>query len=97
MRTTATSGHPRRSADQWRAIIQRYESSDLSQREFCSQEGLTLTSFTRWLRRFRSDNHQPGFVELQSEPPLPAAESHADWTVVIDLPGGGRLRLSSGR
>ena len=44
MRTTATSGHPRRSADQWRAIIQRYESSDLSQREFCSQEGLTGVS-----------------------------------------------------
>lgn len=103
MQTTATTGnrHPRRSAEQWRAIIQHFESSDLSQVDFCRQEGLSLTSFSRWLGRFRCDDHQPGFVELHPEPSPSttptAVPSCGDWTLEIDLPGGGSLRLSRSR
>ena len=98
MSSTRSAGHnrrPHRSAEQWRAIIERYESSGQSQADFCRRERISLTSFCRWRRRFLGDD-QSGFVELLPASP-PATASAGDWTLEIDLPGGGSLRLRGGR
>lgn len=99
MPSTKTAGHSRRSrrsAEQWRAIIERYESSDLSQADFCRRERLSLTSFCRWRRRILAKDDRAGFVELLPASP-PTTARAGDWTLEIDLPGGGSLRLRSGR
>jgi hypothetical protein len=99
MPSTKHAGHnrrPHRSAEQWRAIVDRYESSDLSQADFCRRERVSLTSFCRWRRRFLAEDDQAGFVELVPASP-PATASAGDWTLEIDLPGGGSLRLRGGR
>lgn len=86
----------RRSANQWHAIIQRFETSGLSQSEFCRQENLSPTTFNRWRHRALTSDHQPGFVELLPElSPLP--DGDRDWTLELDLPGGVILRIRSPR
>jgi len=95
-RTTGKRRHPRRSAEQWRTIIERYESSDLSQVDFCRRENLSLTSFGRWRQRFLAEEGQSGFVELLPESSL-VPQGDGNWTLEIDLPGGGSLRFRSGR
>ncbi len=99
MASTKSDGLHRRtyrSAEEWRAIIERYESSDLSQADFCRRERISLSSFCRWRRRFLAEDDQAGFVELLPASPR-TASSAGDWTLEIDLPGGGSLRLRSGR
>ena len=48
----------RRTADQWRAIIQRFEAANLTPIEFYRREGLSLTSFGRWRHRFDADDEK---------------------------------------
>ena len=46
----------RRSPEQWRSIMNAYESSNQTQSAFCSEQGLTISSFQYQLRRHRSTN-----------------------------------------
>ena len=47
------NGHGRRSAAEWRGIIERYRQSGMGIREFCAQEGVTEHRFEQWYRRSR--------------------------------------------
>jgi hypothetical protein len=88
MRATA-NGHMRRSAAEWRGIIERYRQSGMGMKEFCAQEGLRVGTFEQWYRRTRSAAPRRGqFVEVQ---PLPALAG--PWAVEVELPSGVRLRL----
>ena len=84
----------RRSAKQWRAILRRFDKSSLSPTDFCRQQNLSLPAFRRWQRKQLAEASVPGFVELQT----PAATQNLEtpWTLELDLPGGGRLRIQSG-
>ena len=84
----------RRSAKQWRAIVRRFEKSDLGPTEFCRQQKLSLPIFHRWRRKQLAEDNAPGFVELQ--PPVMPSKLEIPWTLELDLPGGGRLRIQSG-
>jgi hypothetical protein len=94
--TTRAFQRSRRTADQWRAITDRFRTSGLNEREFCQQEDLALTSLARWLQRFDSEDGGPGFVELALASAATATDQEV-WTVEVDLPGGGCLRIRSGR
>lgn len=86
----------RRNAKQWRAILRRFDKSDLSPADFCRQQKLALPSFRRWHRKqlVETNTIVPGFVELQ--PPAASPDLETPWTLELDLPGGGRLRIQSG-
>lgn len=81
----------RRNAEQWGALLASFQLAGLSPEDFCRRERLALSSFHRWRRRLSPTTPAPGFVELL----LPAARSGDDnaWTVELDLPGGGSLRI----
>lgn len=94
--------HVRRSEKQWREILARYESGDLSQREFCSAEGIALASFLRWRRRLGSTatpsrpRTAPKRRVAAPESPfveLVAAPSGESWAFELELPGGCVLRV----
>ena len=55
--------HQQRSDQEWREILQHYESSQLIQREFCRQNQLNLSTFFSKQRSLRpaGDNQQSGF------------------------------------
>lgn len=86
-----------RSPEQWQALVDQFEQSDLSQREFCQQKRLAYGTFSRWRRRLlarsESSNEQsrPMFVELlESGSPNNA---HPTWDVELQLGEGITLRL----
>ena len=81
----------RRTEKQWTEILQRFEASGLSSREYCKREGLTLSSLRRW--RSRCGRAQvPQFVELASPSTTPAASS-TSWALELSLPDGTCVRL----
>ena len=43
----------RKSGSKWSAIVEEYERSGQSHREFCSRRGLEVASFRGWLYRVR--------------------------------------------
>jgi len=45
------TGTIRRTEEQWIEILRRFDSSGLSAREFCSRDGVPLSSLQRWQRR----------------------------------------------
>jgi hypothetical protein len=57
--------------------------------EFCVQEGITVSTFEVWYRRYRRAEHRTGqFVEVK--PPGAAAGL---WAVEVELLGGTIVRL----
>ena len=67
----------RRSAQEWRAIMSRYERSGQTRKQFCTSEDLAPSTFSLWrrkLRRSASESAADGaalFVELADSPPAP--------------------------
>lgn len=51
-----------RTASEMRVMIEAWESSELTQREFAKQEGLSYTAFQYWRRRLKE-------LDEESEPP----------------------------
>ena len=81
----------RGSALQWSDLLQRYESSGLTQEKFCLRHGLALSSFQRWRRRLRARRATADFVEIVSA--SNAAPPPATWSLEVSLPGGVSLRF----
>jgi hypothetical protein len=89
-------GRVRRSAEQRRELINRYEVSGLGKAEFCRQNGIHLGTFCQWFspgarspkRRMRGPEvmHPPAFAEVR-------VAIAASAPVEVDLPQGIRIRL----
>jgi transposase-like protein len=83
----------RRSRDEWKRLVSRYERSGASRREFCRREGLNENTFRLWWGRLRSESPSAPpsptpFVEV-----VPAASVESRWTIELELPGGATFRL----
>lgn len=95
-----SNGRIKRSASEWRAIIERCEASGLSHVGFCRQEKIAKASFDKWKRQLsRAGQANPStFVELslpsESRPSLSAQEPSAI-EFELSLPGGVVLRWKS--
>lgn len=80
------------------SIIKKYLASGLTQKVFCKQEGLALSTFQLWLSKYRTHSHANkncsrthNFIPVHLNPPHPAAEAgHC----VIEYPNGVIVRLS---
>lgn len=82
----------RRSRDEWRRLVARYECGELSPAEFCRREDLNPNTFRLWRGRVRSaDNAPVPFVEVVpvSSPPSVATP----WLIELELPSGAKLRV----
>ncbi len=55
----------RRSEEQWRAIINAYESSGLNGAEYCRQQGLNSKSFYRATAKYKTSKPSTRFVEAR--------------------------------
>lgn len=86
----------RRSRDQWRELLERFERSGQSREQFCRERGLTLSSFDRWRRQLgktvaprQVSSGEPLFLELAPE----VRASSGAWDVELQLGAGVVLRL----
>jgi len=100
--TTATTltqrARIRRGEDTWRELVVRLEQSGQTREQFCSDQGLALSTFSRWRQRLRSAVQGPAtpsadavFVELAPEEAL--ATAAPAWDVELQLGTDVVLRL----
>lgn len=85
----------RRTPVEWQQIIDQWQASGLSAREFCRQQSLGYANFRKWCKRLANPESQRAasqFIELGS---LTKGETSA-WQIVLDLGEGIQLRLSRG-
>jgi hypothetical protein len=71
----------RRGRDHWAGVVNEFEGSGLTQREFCEKRGLKFTAFRNWVYRLRSTGQVQsgrktrggGFVQIVAAAPKPSA------------------------
>ena len=85
-----SNGRIRRSQAEWHEVMKRFESAEMSAREFCESEGIHHSSFVRWERKLRTKASGRSFVPVVAPP---APEPRAMWTLEIKLPNGCQLRF----
>jgi len=86
-----------RGAAEWSCILERYDSSGLTQRAFCAREGLRYGTLVAWLGRRRKNGGplirsqpEPKFQELSLSRPAEPLSASLD----VRLPEGIVLRGS---
>jgi len=93
----SNSPRQRHTPEQWRQLIEAQATSGQSQVAFCTERGLSKSSFQHWKRRLQataaSASPPPALFE-----PLAGASTESDtgWTVELDLGDGVCLRLRRG-
>lgn len=93
-----SNGRVKRSASEWREIIERCERSGLSRQAFCSKNKIAKASFDKWKGRLskRPDSLASSFVEipvLSDDSTSAAVTTRGEFEMVF--PGGVVLRWTS--
>ena len=93
----------RRTAAQWRKLIERFDRSGQTRGNFCAANGLALSTFDLWRRKLGetqapADEAHPEslFVELTNTTESSASRTAAGtgaWEVELELGAGVVLRL----
>lgn len=80
----------------WTRVIQRFESSGLSQREFCEREGIAISTFGYWWRKLGGRAEpEARFIPLEFLGSSGSSEpERSGVSLVVELPGGVTLRFS---
>ncbi|MGH2568287.1 MAG: IS66 family insertion sequence element accessory protein TnpA, partial [Bacteroidota bacterium] len=87
---------------EWLSLIQNWQDSNLSQKEFCKDRGVALSAFQYWLGKVRRDataverdGHATGFVpvSIKGTSSLPNVRSVL---LEVVLPDGRRINFYEG-
>lgn len=93
------------SAQQWQQIMDNYSRSGLNQKAFCQQEGLAMSTFSKWRKQLGLIHTRPegestaDFKALLPVSPPPVTTAVADtsdpgdWDMELVLGTGITLRL----
>ena len=102
-RASGTRHRARRTAAQWRKLIERFEGSGQTRGKFCAANGLALSTFDLWRRKLGetqapADGAHPEslFVELTNATEPAGSRTPAGtgaWEVELELGAGVVLRL----
>ena len=95
-----SDGRIRRTAPEWKGILDRFGKSDLPIAAFCEKEGISRSAFASWRKKLsggrkRVQKKAASFVELsgvvtkRSAPPM---VSSSETGFELALPGGVTLR-----
>lgn len=84
--TTNHNKTKRRSAEDWRALIESCNQSTLSIKEFCHQHQITVSNYYQWRKKLSPSSDINDFIELPaSKPHSISATSSDDWQVELQL------------
>lgn len=88
----------RRSREQWQCLIDEQHNGELTQREFCQQNSIAVSSFCNWKRRLSQEEATNPSTEDTRWLSLPEQllPSPGNWRIELDLGGGLCLRLTQG-
>lgn len=89
----------RRTSEAWRELIQSWQASDLTQKQFCAQHSIAYSAFHYWFKKFREEKTSPGIgpgfspVTISSNKP---AENHGSVLAELVLADGRRVYFYQG-
>lgn len=88
--------------DEWMKLIAAYETSGLQQKDFAAKHDVSVNTLQYWLyKRSKRSNSESGSsqkflpVEVVPSPALSARDKQPVSGVVVELPSGVRVHLSS--
>jgi len=95
----------RRTKAQWQQLVSLQQSSGLTQKAFCEQEGLSLATFGYWRRKLRKEAQAEDATACVSVEPAasldrwlelasPVVGPDRPWRIELDLGNGVCLRLT---
>ncbi len=94
----------RRSQSQWQELVEAHSNSELSQKAFCEQQGISIASFGYWKRKLKAKSRHvspadqaPDASDAWIELPLavqPGGNKGSTWNIELDLGNGLCLRLT---
>lgn len=88
---SGTQRRIRRSREEWRALVARFEESGQTRARFCAELGVAVSTLTRWRGKLRQPaasaraTQTPVFVELPGEEKSPRALVRP-WEVELHIP-----------
>lgn len=96
--TNTHTSRPRRSAEQWQALIEEWQDSGISAAQFCTERAIGYASFCQWRKRLSAPDKNieqerkahPGFIDLSTL----SSGSPSGWEIVLSLGNGVELKLS---
>jgi len=71
----------RKGKAEWSNIVKKFEASGLGPHQFCNQEGLSTSSFYKWLKQVRQSDP----AQLQNESPFIEVKSTATSPVQFNI------------
>ena len=74
------------------ALIEKCQNSPLSQKAFCQQEDLALSTFTYWLKKYRGSQQTADFIPMKINER--SSQKQSEWCE-IEFPGGIVIRNGS--
>jgi hypothetical protein len=76
-------------AEEWKRVLEEYESEGVKRREFCSVRGIKVTTFDYWRARLRKTaGNESGVVKVtEVVPVLSAIRIRVDERITIELDG----------
>ena len=88
--------YTRRTREQWQALVEQWQQSGQSARQFCQEQDVGYASFCQWRKRFAmpapsSPDPEASFIDLASLGPAGADQG---WHIVLSLGNGVELTLS---
>jgi hypothetical protein len=88
-----------RTPDQWRLLFDRFEQSGRTRDQFCHEQGISLSSFSRWRTKLRKQtlvestpSESPLFTEL-APAVQPEGSPVSGWDIELRLGAGVVIRL----
>ena len=75
--------------DEMRPIIEKWEDSGLTKKEFCEQQGIAPSVFYYWYKKYKTQDNPAGFVPIKIKNNTKAGQ------LEIHYPNGVKLKLSS--
>jgi hypothetical protein len=101
--TLAKRRWTRRTEHEWREVFARFERSGQTQEQFCTDQGIVLSSFTRWRQKLRHRPPKQSATASQENPTVAAADAlfvelssaraEQCWDAELQLGAGVVLRL----
>jgi hypothetical protein len=93
----------RRSEHEWRELLACFERSGQTQEQFCADQDIVLSSFTRWRQKLRHRSSNQSVVASHGMPTVTAADAlfvelssesaKECWDLELQLGAGVVLRL----
>lgn len=88
----------RRTSEAWRELIEAWQTSALTQKEFCAQQSIAYSGFHYWFKKFRQAKSLPharsGFMSVK----VTSSGSGNNYSAPIELilPDGRRVNFHEG-